>query len=180
MSAKTQSHNPYRGKRKALLHTMLDSDNMDLSVVDLCKKAKVSQRIYYTYTQEEKFNQALKDQVIRLYARHLPQSANRLAKLAKQGDMKALKLLHEALDLAGNRYTQTVNIANQQAPLEELQATTPEELALILNEKIQELQAMLAQVQGKRIQTATSTMIEAENATPCHTQPESHDTPVKP
>ena len=152
-----RKYSPYRGKRRRLLEVLINPDNDRLNEKQICEIAEVSKTSMWKYKREPDFQKAIDDLTARFYKICKPQVVNRVIKQAKQGDIKSQRTL---LELEGSLRTggnQTVNVATQVTPAEELQATTSQELAVILSEKIQELQAMLAQVQGKRIEIDTTT-----------------------
>ena len=124
-NGKMLKFSPYKGKRKALLITLLDPENIELNDTELCKKAGISRTLLYKYNAEPDFQRAVIDCTMRLYARHLPQTANRVIKDAKRGDNRAARIIHEALRLAGNN-AQTVNVNVDASG--QVEARTPAEL----------------------------------------------------
>jgi len=114
MSAKDTK--PYTGKRKALLDAMLDPDNAQLDVLNLCKVAGCSRESYYKYTKEVEFLEVIKEMALKTYGRSLLQSVNRVVSTGKRKDKDALqanKLIQEACGLLNANKGNTVNVAVQ-------------------------------------------------------------------
>jgi len=132
---------PYRGKRRKLLETLFDPDNIGEPIAEICRKAGISTPLFYKYTQEPEFNQALIDGTLRLYAKHLPQTANSIIKQAKKGSIQAGKLLHEVLQLAGKGNSQTVNVGVQSG--ETTTATYAND-----TEALEDIEASIKELQG--------------------------------
>jgi hypothetical protein len=126
MSAKDIA--PYKGKRKALLLTLADPENIGLDVLAICAKAGLSRESYYKYTKDPIFQNALKELSINIYVRHLPQSVNRVIKKAKSGDMGANRLMHESTGMISKGTNQSVNVAVHDTPPATMRIDTPEQL----------------------------------------------------
>jgi len=156
---------PYKGKRRKLLDHLLNPENSEKTVAETCRDVNLAVNTYYKYTKEKEFNEALIEESIRAYARHLPQTVTSVIKSAKKGNLKAAKLLHEALQLIGAGNSQTVNIANQ-PDRHTVIADTPEQLLDEISRQIDDLTRLKIQLTGagtKRLDT------------PCHTPTQSDD-----
>ena len=126
MSAKDIA--PYKGKRRKLLNYLLNPDNSEKTVAETCRDVGLATNTYYKYANEKKFNETLIAEAINAYARHLPQTATSVIKAAKGGDMRAVRLLHEALQLAGRVGNQSVNLGVSTEPQPTtLEIDTPEQ-----------------------------------------------------
>lgn len=156
MSAKDIA--PYKGKRKALLLTLADPENIGLDVLAICEKAKLSRESYYKYTKEPDFRDALKDLSVNIYVRHLPQSVNRVVKKAKDGDMGANRLMHESTGMISKGGTQSVNVAvHKDDQPTTLQIDTPEQLEQAIAQcqaEMQTLKELHANLVGMRAGTS--------------------------
>ena len=117
--ARNKDIKPYTGKRRKLLDVLFDPDNIGDDITELCRKAKISRAIFYKYTDEPEFNKAIIEGTLKLYAKHLPQSANSLIKQAKRGNIQASKLLHQALLMVDNKGAINIGVS-----VEPTQATT--------------------------------------------------------
>ncbi len=155
MSAKDIS--PYKGKRRTLLNYLLNPDNNDKTVAETCRDVGLATNTYYKYANEEKFNETLIAEAINAYARHLPQTATSVIKAAKGGDIRAAKLLHEALQLAGRAGNQSVNVGvSSDAQPQVLDIDTPEQREHALAQcyaELTTLQELIANLEAMRAGT---------------------------
>ena len=141
---------PYKGKRKALLETLADSDNTLLSTIDICRTAGISKESYYKYTKEENFQQALRDLSIAIYVRHLPQTVNSVVKQSKKGNINANRLIHDAIGMTG-KGGPTVNVGVTTQPTHETKDyDSPAEAIADIDKTIVELKAYRASIVDKQ------------------------------
>lgn len=116
-----------KGKKKRLLQVIYDPD-LD-NVEAICKKAGISKDTYYRYLKDENFTEAVKLLGIRVFAHRLPMTVRSVLRQSEKGDMKAAKLVLEALQLSGKGNTQTMNVAMHDQPQPTtLDIDTPEQL----------------------------------------------------
>lgn len=148
---------PYKGKRRSLLNYLLNPDNCTKTVAETCREISLSTKTYYKYTNEKDFNQALVDEAINAYARFMPQTATSVIKAAMSGDMRAAKLLHEALSVTGKQAQQTVNVGVQGQDTQVNTAYASDNEALIaIDQDITTLQAYRQAIMDRQTEAGNS------------------------
>jgi hypothetical protein len=149
---------PYKGKRRKLLDYLVNIDNSDQDITDICKATGISRTTYYKYVHEPEFHDALKLCVTDLYAKSAPQVANSMIRQAKKGNVRAGVLIHDALGLTGNKQgpSQVVNVVNNEVTTDQPYESTAEALAMIDSE-IELLQAQRQAIALQASDTGTGT-----------------------
>ena len=116
---------PYKGKRRKLLDHLMNVENAEQDISEICKAIDLSRTTYYKYVHEPEFQNALKLCVLDNYAKHLPQVASSCIREAKRGNVKAVALIHEVLSMIPRSGpSQVVNVGVSQVQPQAFESDT--------------------------------------------------------